>query len=1067
QVDRVTIERLFPQTSSSTDNFVGSVENGGRVDGLPMGIGTYRLTYYASDDCGNTSFRTATLEVADNVPPVVICDDELHLTLVSDGEGGQFVRLRADGLNESSYDNCYPVIFRVRSTTNADTTDDEFGEHTTFSCEDLNNTNLTAEMLVIEDRDGDGRYPDDDGGLISSCTGQISLEDKSAPTLVCEDIDINCNDVSLRTLLDPTRADFRAPTFAEGCEGVGAISLSLEILDANYNGNCEAGSFIRRFTATRQLDGFTRSSTCDQLVTVEYVSDWEINFPPDHIINCGSGEEIPAATPVNDLLQNFGCDNWGVEVDEMTFDVVTGGGCQKIIRTYKFINWCTWSPGEAARPGRVNRPTDLILADSNRVSLQHFATGFGRNTLSDQNDRDRFDEEQDAIDRRDNDGALVILDVMPGDTRYDVFGFTDDEEINGRNNVFRVDANNYGHFTYTQIIKVVDDVAPVIQPIADFTIGDRDGNCVESILLPVPTVDDCQPSYTVAYDAGSLGSGTFAGTAPNLQSVTLPNVPIDGVYPITYTVTDGCGNSSTTRFEVRTADETPPTARCVPGLAIDVDANGEAEIWASDFDFDSFDGCSASVRASFADPALFPDSTTFVATCDMLGTNEINLWITDESGNSSVCTTILEIQSDNPQQECNGGSLLRITGNISTEYGEQLEGVAVQLEGTMDDMYYTDVSGAYRFSNIPDGSSVRLQPTLNTNWLNGVTTHDLLLIRKHILGYTELDSPYKMIAADVNRSQHISTLDMLALRKLILGIDSEITESESWRFIDNTYEFSDPTNPWAEAFPELLEVNEVHRNMTANFIAIKMGDMNGSAISSAQTTLTERAVQLAGTLPIDISVRREGSLQYLTFHSDVIDRMEGMQMELEFDTRRVAFEHAQHGVLGQSNINTMHAEEGKLTFSWNIESDVRDINVPLFELVFRVDNKVNWDNILRIDESRIAAEAYVYDQNGVLGFYGLELRNRSAIEEGVVLHQNTPNPFKGRTLIPFDLTEAQSATLTVYTSTGMQLYRVTDHFSAGRNHVEIEWTEKQQQGLMYYTIETATQRITKKMLVLE
>lgn len=54
--------------------------------------------------------------------------------------------------------------------------------------------------------------------------------------------------------------------------------------------------------------------------------------------------------------------------------------------------------------------------------------------------------------------------------------------------------------------------------------------------------------------------------------------------------------------------------------------------------------------------------------------------------------------------------------------------------------------------------------------LEGVTTMDIILIQKHILGIKSLDSPYKIIAADVNNSQSITASDIAEIRKLILGV---------------------------------------------------------------------------------------------------------------------------------------------------------------------------------------------------------------------------------------------------------------------------------------------------------
>lgn len=50
-----------------------------------------------------------------------------------------------------------------------------------------------------------------------------------------------------------------------------------------------------------------------------------------------------------------------------------------------------------------------------------------------------------------------------------------------------------------------------------------------------------------------------------------------------------------------------------------------------------------------------------------------------------------------------------------------------------------------------------------------------------------LNSPYKMIAADANNSRSITTFDIVTLRKLILGIDTVFTNTDSWRFVPADY----------------------------------------------------------------------------------------------------------------------------------------------------------------------------------------------------------------------------------------------------------------------------------------
>jgi hypothetical protein len=119
---------------------------------------------------------------------------------------------------------------------------------------------------------------------------------------------------------------------------------------------------------------------------------------------------------------------------------------------------------------------------------------------------------------------------------------------------------------------------------------------------------------------------------------------------------------------------------------------------------------------------------------------------------------------------------------------------------------------------------------------NGVTTYDLVLITQHILDKKRLTSPYQLLAADVNQSGTISTIDMIKIRKVILGIDTAWQGGKTWLFLDAKYQFKNPENPWAEAVPKFLQYNNFARSVTdAGFIGVKLGDVNGNVIANSLT----------------------------------------------------------------------------------------------------------------------------------------------------------------------------------------------------------------------------------------
>jgi hypothetical protein len=173
----------------------------------------------------------------------------------------------------------------------------------------------------------------------------------------------------------------------------------------------------------------------------------------------------------------------------------------------------------------------------------------------------------------------------------------------------------------------------------------------------------------------------------------------------------------------------------------------------------------------------------------------------------------------------------RFSGQISTEGNVGVQNVTMDLNDFHGDSknIKTLNSGTYTFANLNRDQSYLLTPKLDENPLNGVSTFDVLLIQRHILGIQVLNSPYKMIAADVNNSRSITTLDMIQLRKLILGIDTKLINNRSWRFVDAAYVFPDPTNPWRPVFPESSSIASWRPNPLTNFVAIKIGDLNSSA----------------------------------------------------------------------------------------------------------------------------------------------------------------------------------------------------------------------------------------------
>lgn len=300
-------------------------------------------------------------------------------------------------------------------------------------------------------------------------------------------------------------------------------------------------------------------------------------------------------------------------------------------------------------------------------------------------------------------------------------------------------------------------------------------------------------------------------------------------------------------------DTCAPVIECVNGLNLqpEWDGNVFAVIAATDLVTSSSSTCSDSLHFSIyrSDDIVagteVPNpqgSSSISLNCnqDCLGTVVLTVYAWDENYNPdavqpdgtvggpnySICEAYVLV-SGLQFCEC-GGSSITISGSIETDNGEGVANVVVQLSGTSSGETTTNSDGGYAFSNLAPGDYT-VSPELDVFPLNGVTTFDVVLISRHILGIQTLGDPYKIIAADANNDRKITTVDLIHLRRLILAIDTNFASNTSWRFVPADYDFPVPTNPWFESFPEVFTFNDVINSTGTDFIAIKIGDVNNSA----------------------------------------------------------------------------------------------------------------------------------------------------------------------------------------------------------------------------------------------
>ncbi len=178
---------------------------------------------------------------------------------------------------------------------------------------------------------------------------------------------------------------------------------------------------------------------------------------------------------------------------------------------------------------------------------------------------------------------------------------------------------------------------------------------------------------------------------------------------------------------------------------------------------------------------------------------------------------------------------VRVGGKVTTSTGAALPGVIVTLSGPRSAVDTTDVEGQYEFTGLIEGENYGLNFSKPGPTVNGVNILDMIIIQKHILAIESITELTTLLAADVNVSGSVTTLDRILIQKVIMGIDDEFEKVSSWRFLPADFVPNMPANPISEPLPDVFMIENLTGDLLEfNFTAMKSGDVNNSADLGAE-----------------------------------------------------------------------------------------------------------------------------------------------------------------------------------------------------------------------------------------
>ncbi len=634
-------------------------------------------------------------------------------------------------------------------------------------------------------------------------------------------------------------------------------------------------------------------------------------------------------------------------------------------------------------------------------------------------------------------------------------------------------------YVKTQMIVVQDNLAPKLDNLpVDLTVG-CDTNCIKNTLtLQRPIANDCNnqatfpnSAFSVSLQALPLGTVLPIGITQDANNPFLfKNVPV-GKYKVTYIVKDESNNAAYHTYTLTVRDLTVPKLVAYNRLGTPLGSNGTTMINIMNFISAASDNCTpfGSLKFSFSPTK---DSTMLMFDCtanrDCTGDYvKVKIYVKDLNGNTQSVDVEVDVQKGQSSCSC----LKPVAGAIQTESGAKVEDVKVSLTQNSNTSSTMTTKVGYYELKAQNNANYTIAPEKDDDVMNGVTTFDLVLINKHILGIQKFTSPYQCIAADIDRSGKISTADVVQLRKLILGLTSKFPNNTSWRFIDKSFIFQDPQNPVLSNIPGIK--NGFFSNKNNDFIAIKTGDVNGTA--KANSAQMSSGATSRGILPMMMFEAKEvvfmNNQEFdvpvkVKDFGDII----AYQFTMKFNNDKLELLSATPSNNGADcAFGLTHLADGMATTSWmNANLLPMAKGEMVFTLRFRAKSKGKLSQSLSLSSALTKAEAYNEDGEtaGVMMMFKEQTTYKTDVKINAVDDiSNAPNPFRESTTVRFYLKESAKATLTIFDQTGRLLRKIEGDYTKGTNMIEISDLPA---GLMMYRIETP-QGIsdTRRMLRIE
>lgn len=398
----------------------------------------------------------------------------------------------------------------------------------------------------------------------------------------------------------------------------------------------------------------------------------------------------------------------------------------------------------------------------------------------------------------------------------------------------------------------------------------------------------------------------------------------------------------------------------------------------------------------------------------------------------------------------------KIFGNITASNGAYIQNASISDQDDPEPIVFSNNMGEYEFE-IDAGKSYELSVDKNdVPIIEGLNVIDIALTRRHLLNKTRFDSPYQIIAADVDKNRKISTIDIALMRKAILRIEDNFPHQKSWIFIDKKHEFADIQNPFD--FQDQVLVENIEEDKQVDFVGIKLGDVNLSWTDNAGKKEPYNFIEFR----LDSIIVNRDNI-YVPILIDNLQSASGLQYTVQWDPKVLSLTDIQANNFG-CQLGSRYLTDGLLTVLWEKDQqNMVDKNEVFLGLNFILLSGSVPSRIIDIN-GKLTPMVAVDDEGNEIGIIA-DLFGKAHERERNYFVKNYPNPFSQQTTFFVNLPDNSPVTISIFDGLGRLIDIINDDLVKGQNKIawKIPLPLNKTTKLLYYQVESKFGKLNGKL----